>query len=203
MPLVYCLTNKTSGKKYVGWTAKLLQERWRAHCKRARSGVVTKLYSAIRAHGEDDWQLDILEDNLDDVVARQREIFWIAKLDTFNVGYNLTLGGDGVVLRGEANPFYGKRHDPVMLERVRVQLSEMLSGENNPQYGLCGELSPNWGSKRTAESRAKIANALRGKPKSEEAKRKMREAAQRSKEKRSASQKLRRQRERELRENSH
>jgi hypothetical protein len=50
---------------------------------------------------------------------------------------------------------------------VLLKKSKARSGDKNPSFGKCGELSPNWGRKlppKSAEARAKISAALKGKP---------------------------------------
>jgi group I intron endonuclease len=161
----------------VGWTSRGLENRWKAHLKRVHAGNHSKLYDSIRKHGPDVWVKGIIENDLTHEQAKQIEIEWIAKLDTFKSGYNMTEGGDGVCFLGETNPFYGRKHTPESIEKIRQSIGNQLSGESNPQWGLRGELSPCWGRKHSEESKRKIADGNRGKILSEETRQKMSEAA--------------------------
>jgi group I intron endonuclease len=206
MCIVYCITNQLNGKRYIGWTAKTLEERWQMHVKNA---IVRKrrflLSAAIRKHGAGDetWHREVLLNVTDVEQAKQHECRLIKELNTCSliggVGYNMTVGGDGGTLSGEANPFYGKHHTANTIEKIRASIGDKLTGENNPQFGKRGALSPNWGRQHSEESRQKRSAKLKGKPqpklrkpKSEETRRRMSEA-----------QKLRRQKEKSDRENSH
>lgn len=61
-------------------------------------------------------------------------------------------------------------------EKARVARLKFCSGENHPLFGKTGELSPNYGKKRTAETRRKMAEAQRGNKYSLESRKKMSEA---------------------------
>lgn len=184
MSLVYCLQNLVTGKRYVGWTSRGLEKRWQNHLKKVRANVPGKLYESIRKHGHDKWVKGIIEDDLTDDQAKTVEVQWIAKLDTFQSGYNMTEGGDGCVLRGEANPFYGRKHTSESIEKMRQTIGNQLSGENNPQWGLRGELSPCWGRKHSDETRKKISEGQKRRaPISEETRKKMSESARNRKKK--------------------
>lgn len=92
---IYQITNKITGKKYVGQTARDIWTRFEEHC-RARDN--TALHSAIQEFGYLNFELVELEkvplSELD-----QREKYWIRKLNTFETGYNSTIGGRGMIQR--------------------------------------------------------------------------------------------------------
>lgn len=102
--LIYKHTNKTSGKSYIGLTGRTIIQRWNEHCYQAlvlESPV--HFHRAIRLYGKDDWKSTVLEDNIPSVVEAQTfEKAYILKYDTFENGYNSTLGGEGV---SGLNPF--------------------------------------------------------------------------------------------------
>lgn len=89
--IIYKITNKVNGKSYIGQTRYTLEFRWRQHIHKKDN---TYFHNAIRKYGPDNFSLEILEEcpysNLN-----EREIFYIAKYNTFKDGYNLTIGGDG------------------------------------------------------------------------------------------------------------
>ena len=97
--LVYLITNKVNGKRYVGITTTSVDLRWYQHCWLAANGGSQALYRAIRKHGADRFQVETIDtaDNLEDLLAKER--LNIERLGTFTKkgnGYNMTLGGDGV-----------------------------------------------------------------------------------------------------------
>lgn len=89
--IIYKITNKVNGKSYIGQTRYTLEFRWRQHLHKKDN---TYFHNAIRKYGAENFSLEVLEEcpyfNLN-----EREIFYIAKYDSFNSGYNLTIGGDG------------------------------------------------------------------------------------------------------------
>ena len=101
MYLIYCHTNKTNGKKYIGQTSKTMEERWKKHCLDAKNEKYSKHYSnyfksAIRKYGEDDWIHEILEDNIQTIEeANQAEIKYISfyQSNIKGKGYNIDPGG--------------------------------------------------------------------------------------------------------------
>jgi group I intron endonuclease len=84
-----------SGKSYVGYSKRSMEERLRAHIK-ASTKKVTKFYSALRSYpyGEG-WSSVVLATFEDKVSATKAERDFIWLFDTFHNGYNGTIGGDG------------------------------------------------------------------------------------------------------------
>ena len=94
MGFIYVITNDVNGKQYVGKTELTIQERFKIHQKDCykRQCENRPLYYAMRKYGMEHFHIEELErtDN-----TCEREIYWIAKLNTFHNGYNATRGGDG------------------------------------------------------------------------------------------------------------
>ena len=63
------------------------------------------LQRAYDKYGRDAFQFIVLEECSVELL-NEREVYWIAEKDSFNNGYNQTLGGDGT--RGYANPKHRK-----------------------------------------------------------------------------------------------
>lgn len=92
---VYKVTNKVNGKIYIGITNDI-KKRWREHRYNATVNVRhSKFYLAIRKHGIDNFNLEVIYCSLfrDDV--EQKEIDFIREYKTtdINFGYNITDGG--------------------------------------------------------------------------------------------------------------
>lgn len=85
--IIYLITNKITGKMYVGQTTRGLNRRWKDHCNvNSRCGHVSR---AIREYGENLFYVDQIDsgENLDEL--NYKEEYWIVKLNTlFPNGYN-------------------------------------------------------------------------------------------------------------------
>lgn len=89
--IIYKVTNKVNGKSYIGQTRYTLEFRWRQHLHKKDN---VYFHNAIKKYGAENFSLEVLEE-CDVDKLNSREIFYIAKYNTFENGYNLTLGGDG------------------------------------------------------------------------------------------------------------
>lgn len=91
---IYIIRNKINNKVYIGQTVQSIKIRFTNHIMASRIED-TKFYRAIRKHGEKNFYIELLEEvpleKLD-----EREIYWIKEFDSYNNGYNSTLGGQGV-----------------------------------------------------------------------------------------------------------
>lgn len=92
MHYVYVVRNLLDNMAYIGKT-KDPAKRKRDHFYAARKGDHRPLYVAIRDDGEQNFIFEILEECVNDLVATEREKFWIKKHNTFKNGYNLTPSG--------------------------------------------------------------------------------------------------------------
>lgn len=96
--LIYKVTNKINNMSYIGKTIFDLDHRKNRHIS-ATSCNKDNIYfhSALRKYGVDNFNWDVIEEcnNIDDL--NRLEIYYIGYYDTYNNGYNLTMGGDGSV----------------------------------------------------------------------------------------------------------
>lgn len=89
---LYCHTNKTNGKKYVGITIQTLNQRWR---QGKGYGKTSAIYKAIKHYGWDGFDHDVLLDGLSYDEACEAEKSFIKELNALVPnGYNLELGGN-------------------------------------------------------------------------------------------------------------
>lgn len=89
--IIYKITNTVNNKSYIGQTRQSIQFRWNQHTSKKDN---TYFHNAIQKYGKDNFTIEILEE-CDVSELNEKEIFYIAKYDTFKNGYNLTIGGDG------------------------------------------------------------------------------------------------------------
>ena len=95
MAHIYKITNIINNKKYVGKTEHPPTKRWKEHLGSARNPIMA-ISHAIHKYGPENFKFEVIEECLSEDVNK-KETYWIGKLDTFENGYNSTLGGDGAV----------------------------------------------------------------------------------------------------------
>ena len=128
---VYCHTNKTNGKKYIGITSQVPEERWRYGAGYKNQ---VAFWRAIQKYGWDGFDHEVVLEGLTEEDAKEKEVELIALYKTncsrYNhpaYGYNMTDGGEGTV-------------GHVVTQTVRDKISEKMKGrfvgENHPMYGI-------------------------------------------------------------------
>ena len=124
---IYCITCLINGRKYVGATRKFAERKYH-HFHALRKGTHRNdfLQRSFDKYGECNFEFTVLEIIANNSPMHEREVHWIKSLDTFNNGFNLTLGGE-ITKQSE----YTKK-----------KRSESLKGANNPMHGKNGELNP-------------------------------------------------------------
>lgn len=171
---VYRIDNLENGNFYIGQTRTSLSRRFNDHKSEARRGEVNMvLYNAMRKYGVEMFtieDIELVETETKDELSKklnEREVYFIA---TLKPPYNTAPGGLG--------------HTGIeWTEERRRRFKELMSGENNPNFGkplsdetkeklstaLKGRVIPEDVRKKTSET-------MRGVPKSEETRKKMSEA---------------------------
>lgn len=96
--VIYKIENKKNGKCYIGQTIQSLAHRMYEHKNRANKQPDRshKLYMAIRKHGIESFSWEVIHvcSSLEEL--NRMEIEYIGKFNSFNHGYNMTVGGDSV-----------------------------------------------------------------------------------------------------------
>ena len=93
---IYKISNSINDKVYIGKTLSTIEKRFQEHIKDSNKETdnIRPLYRAIRKYGVDVFYIEVIEqvsiENLSD-----REKYWIQYYDSYNNGYNATVGGDG------------------------------------------------------------------------------------------------------------
>ena len=189
--IIYLLTNTVNGKQYVGQTRSKLHERWSGHCKSARRGSTAYLHNAIRKYGPEVFTHTVLEETTPEEV-NDREMYWIATLNTKESGYNMTDGGEsGWSYVNE----YLKTHDDVESARRKKLKNRIFTEEHRARLSISNrnrtyDMSPEACARRSESQRNKkmpksfteknrqrmlTNNPFKGKKHSEETREKMRE----------------------------
>ena len=91
---IYLITNLQNGKKYVGQSQDI-EARWYKHKNALKNNthVNSPLQYAWNKYGPEAFSFSILEECALEELD-QRECYYIQLYDTYNNGYNLTVGGD-------------------------------------------------------------------------------------------------------------
>lgn len=95
---IYKITNKITGKSYIGQSVNIAT-RWSAHKSTSRSEETldgNELHKDILTLGIDNFSFEVIEETTIDKLD-EREIYWIQYYNTYYNGYNRTLGGNGNV----------------------------------------------------------------------------------------------------------
>ena len=146
MQYLYKATNKINGKSYVGVSYNPLK-RMGSHLSDSINRPQFHFHKAIRKYGWDAFIWEILDYTTDeDEAYNTLEVWWIAHYDSFNNGYNMTVGGD------KSSGMKGRKHTEASIRKM----SESLKGRTFSE-----------------EHKSKMSESLKGKPKSEEHKRKL------------------------------
>jgi group I intron endonuclease len=93
---IYKITNKINGKIYIGKTTLTIPLRWKEYKWKSRNALSNHvpLYQAMAKYGINNFEITEIEQCNDDDVDN-REKYWISFYDSYNNGYNATLGGEG------------------------------------------------------------------------------------------------------------
>lgn len=149
MYTVYQHKNKINGKIYIGITMQKPEQRWR-YGEGYKSSP--HFYAAIQKYGWDNFEHNILFQNLTKEEACKKEQELIAKFNSINreFGYNSTSGGEIFVMN----------------EETKQKISQAMMGNKNGLGHPCSE-----------EKKRKISKAQKGRTLTEEHKQKLSEAA--------------------------
>jgi len=141
---IYIITNTINNKQYVGWTVKTIEKRFKNHIYIAKCGSKTYLHNALLRYGPENFNIKLLEQVTNIRLAKKREKFYIQKYKTYEIGYNLTLGGDGTI---------GIKYT----EERKKQMSDSRKGrQTGPGF------PSRKGTKHSKESKKKMSKSHRG-----------------------------------------
>ena len=177
--LIYKVTNVVNGKVYIGQTQHTVEKRWALHIQASKNKKLTSTFhAAIRKYGKESFVIQKIGEARTTEELNELEINCIRFYNCLVPnGYNITTGGKGV--RGFKFSADAKRRlsnlkklnlTPSVLEILRIgrertisieerkSISERMSGENNPMFGI--SLVPhNLGKSPSVATRLKMTNS--------------------------------------------
>lgn len=160
MGCIYCSTNKVNGKIYIGKTINALEYRKAQH-KRNRNK--TYFCKAIKKYGFENFVFESIFESDDEEELLYIEKVYIALFDSSNknIGYNLTVGGNGV--SGLKHSEESRHKMSISNSKPRpwmekpIEMFDSLTGEFLNSFKSTGKAVEELGLKRTS-----INNNLNG-----------------------------------------
>jgi group I intron endonuclease len=146
MPIysIYRVTNKINNKVYIGFDS--MWPRRKHNHKQYLKTRTGKFYSALKKYGWDNFQWEIIYQSKDGQhTLNVMENFFINQYDSFQNGYNETLGGEGTLgwipsedykkrkseeQKGEKGFWYGKS----IPDETKIKISDTLAKEHWLEY---------------------------------------------------------------------
>lgn len=175
MGYIYLITNKINNKKYVGKTTQSIEKRWEEHISDSKKErcEIRPLYRAIRKYGIENFIIKEIEKGSADILS-EREQYWIQYYNTYEDGYNATLGGDGSILLdyNEIIKTYLITHNASEVARVlgcckdsvykilkandipilsSGEMAKKINSKKIAQYDKCGNFIKEYSSSKEAE----------------------------------------------------
>jgi len=157
---IYLITDKTNNKKYVGQVVQhrgyLL--RFKEHLYGSKYANTKLLSNAINKHGKNMFEIKLIEDNISEHDIDEKESYYIKQFNTFYLdgcGYNMTKGGQGT------HDYQFTADDKYKISISSKRFWEML--KNDPE--------------KLQARNSKISAKLKGRKKSDLAKKHLSEAA--------------------------
>lgn len=131
---IYLISNDINDKVYVGQTTQTLSKRFNGHCCYSKSDRSINMYikRAIHKYGKDHFKIKLLEE-VPIEELNNREKYWINFYNSYNSGYNLTLGGQ------DSNYFKLHRlEDTIDINKFKEYIKEFkpLIGEVAAHFGI-------------------------------------------------------------------
>lgn len=179
--IIYCHTNKINGLKYIGQTKTSLNHRWQNGEGYKPNGSINpkSFYQAILDFGWDNFEHEILEENLSITEVDEREKYWINYYHTWVddplcKGYNVRQGGQGSLLDKETrNKISNSLKGHFVSEETKQKISASIKKLwNNFEYreNITKKIQER---NKEPEYIKKISDAHKGKYLTEETKQKM------------------------------
>lgn len=168
---IYMIKNKINEKVYIGKTEESFKRRWWHHSGLLKGNYHHNIHlqRAWNKYGEENFEFIILQicNESDDINKLEQE--YIEKYNSFNSGYNQTLGGEGALgnrLSDESKRLIGEKNKINMTGKKHTEKTKKKMSEVHKGYI------------KSKEHRKNLSESLKGKIVSEETRMKNRIANQ-------------------------
>ena len=145
---IYKITNKTNNKCYIGQSVDI-QARWNKHLSTysLNSAPNYELYRAMKKYGASQFIFEIIEECRQEEL-NEKEKYWIEYYDSFNNGYNMTIGGEACngtndkkvyqyALTGELLNEYKSAHEAARENNIQfTNICKVCRGERKTAGGF-------------------------------------------------------------------
>ena len=135
---IYIITNLINGKQYVGQTVKGYLVRFQGHCmlynrcklNNIKYNKKKHIDEAIAYYGVENFKVELLE-TVPEELKYEKEIYYIEKYNTYENGYNYTIGGD-------INPMFNAKvkqhHKQIMSSnKLKQKMSKSVKKAYTPE----------------------------------------------------------------------
>ena len=137
--IVYRVTNLRNGKVYIGkWQGPRVEDRWEMHLRHTAAGSPYYFHNAIRKYGPDAFKIEVLYIAKNAVELSRMETFFIILHQSHKSenGYNLTMGGEGVLGYRRTGPDhwnYGRTTPSETRSRISYSMQGIIRSEQTKQ----------------------------------------------------------------------
>lgn len=127
--IIYIITNSINNKVYIGQTIQTLENRWKAHCRNKCSSneMNMRIKRAILKYGKQNFSITELE-RCKVTELDEREIYYIKLYNSYNEGYNSTLGGKSGTKKLKLD--IEQQHECIELYKLGFSLREVAKEFN-------------------------------------------------------------------------
>lgn len=136
---IYKITNSINGKVYVGQAVDI-KRRWQEHNSHSFSPTHSSynhtIHRAIRKYGIENFIFEVLEE-CSETLLNEKEIYWIAKLNSKQNGYNMTDGGDSTANNWDRRVEQYSLKGEYLATYSAIRLAARKTGIDHATIGRC------------------------------------------------------------------
>ena len=145
MGRIYKITNDINNKVYIGQTIKTLTKRWQQHKCNSTKEYFKQivLYKAFKKYGIEHFHIEEIEEVENDLLD-EREKYWIRCYDSYNQGYNSTIGGREIAL-------YDFDEDQIIQDYYRLKTARKVALKYGVDHNTIDRILNEHGIKRYSQ----------------------------------------------------
>ena len=145
MGRIYKITNNINNKIYIGQTIKTLTKRWQQHKCNSTKEYFKQivLYKAFKKYGIEHFHIEEIEEVENDLLD-EREKYWIRCYDSYNQGYNSTIGGREIAL-------YDFDEDQIIQDYYRLKTARKVALKYGVDHNTIDRILNEHGIKRYSQ----------------------------------------------------